>query len=351
MNCNKFSSCRLKKDYKTPRCNRAKLDTGTFCNYDCEFCYYQGLLHLKTDLKTIKSRIDYLHAYGITEVDLSGGESSVHKQWFEILEYCDSRFDNISTLSNGWAFAREDFLIKSKAAGLKEILFSVHGYDEDSHDQIVRRKGSWKRIMKAIELAHKHDMVVRVNCTVYQRNCEGLLTYHNTIKRIDPLEVNFLTLNYWVNNKFAKPIDYEQVTDNIKICIDNIKHHVKFINVRYTPYCYMKGYEKYICNQYQHIYDVYDWNLEVYDMDIDTNVPYTEQEKIDMAYQTADTRRQRDYKKAPACLSCKHLYICDGVENQINNFKYIPSKGEKIRDVNHYRENFYEQNTTPRSKL
>jgi len=179
MDCNKYSNILLSPDYDSPRCNRAKLDTGTFCNYDCEFCYYQGMLHLKTDYETIKQRIDKLYEYGITEVDLSGGESSIHKNWFDILDYCNDRFDHISTLSNGWAFAKEEFLIKSKDHGLKEIMFSVHGFDEDSHDTIVKRRGAWKKINQAIELAHKHNIIVRVNCTIYQKNIAGLLTYHN----------------------------------------------------------------------------------------------------------------------------------------------------------------------------
>ena len=279
MNINRYSTVLLERDYETPRCNRAKLDTGTFCNYDCEFCYYQGDLDKVTNLPTIKRRIDILHKYGINEVDLSGGESSVHKQWFDILDYCNDRFDHISTLSNGWAFAKEAFLIKSKERGLKEILFSVHGYDEKSHDDIVRRRGGWRKILKAIELAHKHNIIVRINCTVYQGNYNGLLEYHNIIKKLQPLEVNFLTLNYWVNNQYAEPIDYIKVTDNIKTCIDNIKDHVKYINVRYTPYCYMKGYEEYVCNHYQHIYDRYDWNKEIYNYNVDVSRTYTDREK------------------------------------------------------------------------
>lgn len=343
MSCqiNKYSSYLLEKDYHTRKCDRAKLDTGTFCNYDCEFCYYQGLLHLKTDYAEIKRRIDKIHEYGITEVDLSGGESSIHKNWFDILDYCATKFNSISTLSNGWAFAKEDFLIKSKEHGLKEILFSVHGFDEKSHDEIVGRKGAWKKILKAIEHAHKHGIVVRVNCTVYQHNYKGLHKYHQVIKQIKPLEINFLTLNYWVNNKHATPIDYKSATDSIKKCIDNIKDHVKYINVRYTPYCYMKGYEKHVCNQFQHIYDVYDWNLEIYNMNIDTTRSYTHEEKIDLAYDTASTRRQEDYKKTSPCLTCKYFYICDGVEKQVNNFQPLPELGDKIKDVNHYRERFY----------
>lgn len=339
---NKYTSDLIEKDYTTPRCNRGRVDTGTFCNYNCEFCYYQGLLHIKDTYDQIINRIDDLYSYGIKEVDLSGGESSIHKRWFDILKYCDNRFDNISTLSNGWSFSKEDFLIKSKQHGLKEILFSVHGWCESNHDKIVGRKGAWKRMMKAIDNAHEHGLIVRINCTVYQENCEGLATYHEVIKRVKPHEINFLTLNYWTNNRHAKPIDYKAVTNSIKQCIDNIKHDVKYINVRYTPFCYMQGYEKYVCNQYQHIYDIYDWNIEAYDEMFDPNKIYSDQEKIDLAHQTANSRRQRDYTKSSACLKCKHLYICDGVENEVKNFEPIPVSGEKIRDVNHYRADFYE---------
>lgn len=340
---NKYSTCGLIKDYDTPRCNRAKLDTGTFCNYDCEFCYYQGQLHLKTDYDTIVKRIDILHDYGITEVDLSGGESSVHKDWFKILDYCDERFENISTLSNGRKFSNEKFLVESKKRGLKEILFSVHGYDEKSHDEIVRRRGGWKHIMRAIELAHKHGIIVRINCTIYQRNIDGLLKYHEVIIPLKPLEINFLTLNYWVNNKHAKPIDYKHATDNIKTCIDNLKDHVKYINVRYTPYCYMKGYEKHVCNQFQHIYDRFDWNKEIYDYNVDVSRTYTDNEKIDMAYAAAAKPRLKDYIKPVECLGCKYYNICDGVEKQVTDCAVYPEPGDKITNVNHFRHGFYDE--------
>ena len=338
---NKYSDKLIKRDYVTPRCNRAKLDTGTFCNYDCEFCYYQGLLHIKTDFETIRNRADKLHEYGIVQVDLSGGESSVHKDWFKILNYCNNKFEHISTLTNGWAFSDENFLIKSKNAGLKEIMFSVHGMDEKNHDHIVRRRGAWNKIHKAIKNAHKHNLIVRVNCTIYQKNIEKLPAYADILKEIKPLEVNFLTLNYWTNNDNADPIDYKYATDNIKRCIDNIKDHIKYINVRYTPFCYMVGYEKYVCNQFQHIYDIFDWNKEIYSYNLDTSIDYTEKQKIDMAYEQASIERNKAYNKPIECLKCKFYNICDGVEKQVKNFKPLPVSGARIRDVTHYRKHFY----------
>ena len=106
----------------------------------------------------------------------------------------------------------------------------------------------------------------------------------------------------------------------------------------------MEGYEKYVCNQYQHIYDVYDWNKEIYDYDVDVSKQYTNHEKIDLAYNKAARDRLKDYKKPKECLNCKHFYICDGIENQVD-CRVLPLRGDKITDVNYYRGNYYEQTT------
>jgi MoaA/NifB/PqqE/SkfB family radical SAM enzyme len=342
MNINDFSVRSLDIDYTTPKNSRAKLDTGFHCNYKCEFCYYLNHLHLKTSFEKIKQRIDYIHAYGISQIDLSGGESSIHADWFKILDYCNERFEHISCLSNGSAFSNEKFLLQSKEHGLKEILFSLHGYDEESHDAIVGKVGAWKKIRTAIEHCKKHDIKVRINCTVYQKNYTGLEQYSEVIKSIDPFEVNFLTLNHWDDSKNFEPIsDYVGLTDAIKRCIDLIKDQIKLINVRYTPYCFMVGYEKYVCNQYQHIYDIYDWNKEVYSEKLDTSKQYTPKEQIDIAYEAAKEERLYTYKKPIACIRCKYFNICDGIEKP-SGVQVIPVRGQKIKDINYYRKNFYD---------
>ena len=348
MDINSISLVNIDKDYITKRNNRAKLDTGFHCNYKCEFCYYINNLHLKTPFEEIKRRIDRIHGYGITQIDMSGGESSIHKDWFKILDYCKERFENVSCLSNGSVFSNEKFLKESKEHGLDEILFSLHGYDEKSHDEIVGRKRAWIKIRKAIDLCKKHDIKVRINCTVYQKNYKNLVTYADVIKEIKPFEVNFLTLNYWDDSKQFEPIDdYRKLTDNIKKCIDLIVNDTKYINVRYTPYCFMEGYEKYVCNQFQHIYDIYDWNKEFYEHagvneTIDVSKKYNHKEKIDMAYKAAGKDRVQDYKKPLKCYKCKYFNICDGIEKPLNMDVY-PVKGKKITEVNYFRKDFYEK--------
>lgn len=338
---NKLSTTGIIVDTVTARGHRAKLDTGTFCNYDCEFCYYRDKLDVKTPLDEVKRRADYLLAYGITQIDLSGGESSVSPDWFDILEYCNERFEHVSCLTHGGRFANIDFLKESKDRGLREILFSLHGADESTHDAITNRKGSFKRIIEAIANAQQLNITVRINCTVYYKNYKQLPgEYVKLINSIRPLEVNFITLNYWHDAVEFQNVSYSNMTDNIKLCIDNLQKDM-IINVRYVPYCFMKGYEKYVCNQYQHIYDQYDWNKELYDGKIDTSISYTDEQKLELAYSECARQRISYYHKDVGCVNCKYFYICDGVEKEIAGTVLTPEPGEKIKHVNFYRNNHF----------
>jgi MoaA/NifB/PqqE/SkfB family radical SAM enzyme len=327
-------------DYSEPLCDRAKLDTGTHCNYRCEFCYYKQHLNDITEFDIIKQRIDYLVECGITEADLSGGESSIHKQWFNILDYCVSKGLKVSTLSNGYKFADFEFAKRSKEHGLQEILFSVHGYDRESHNTLVGNRHGFDKIVLAIKNAHDLGIRVRVNCTVTHSNYPHLSTkFVDLVKQLTPYEVNFLTLNYWDDATGQTHIDYPTVTPHIHRAIDQLKDIVNIINVRYTPYCFMKGYEQYVCNYLQHIYDIYDWNIAVYDQSISPQEYKADQHKA--LYESAYRNRLHTYYKTGACLSCKHFFICDGVEKQITSVELIPEPGDKITQVNFYRKGWY----------
>mgnify|MGYP006268304627 CR=1 FL=1 len=333
-------SNRLEVDTVESINNRAKLDTGTHCNYRCEFCYYKTQLNDVTEFEVIKERIDYLVACGITEADLSGGESSIHKQWFDILDYCKSKGLRVSTLSNGYKFADKEFLRKSQEHGLEEILFSVHGYDKESHNILVGHRKGFENIVQAIHNAHELGILVRINCTVTHKNHTNLPTkFVELMKLLKPYQVNFLTLNYWNDAGIQETIDYAKTTPYIHRAIDLLKDLVPIINVRYTPYCFMKGYEQYVCNYYQHIYDIYDWNIAVYDREIDPEV--YKADRLKALYESAANQRNRTYYKKKECFDCKHYYICDGIEKQIKDITLAPEPGEKITQVNFYRRGWY----------
>jgi hypothetical protein len=187
-------------------------------------------------------------------------------------------------------------------------------------------------------------MRVRVNCVVTQENYKNLSTdFVQLMLDLKPMQVNFLTLNFWGNIKSLKLVPYSDVTDAIKLSIDQLKDSIKYLNVRYTPYCYMQGYEQYVCNTYQHIYDLYDWNMAVYNGDL---VPHVYQANpLEALYDSAAKDRIASYKKSASCTQCKYFYICDGVEHKVKD-PMLPVAGDKIKQVNFFRQNFYEDKRT-----
>ena len=331
MNINKLIIPKVNDCTLFPINSRAKLDTGTECNYKCSFCYYIDKLDQVTPLDTIIQRIEFIHKAGIKEIDLSGGESSIHNDWIQILELCNKKFDHISTLSNGSNFKYKYFLHKSKSEGLKEVLFSLHGWDENSHDKIVNTKGAFKGIIHAIYNTNALDMVCRINCTVTNNFDE--VKYCQLINSLNITQLNLLPMNYW-GKGHQQLIDYKLISEKMKYLCNNINQDIE-LNIRYMPLCHMEGYEKYIVGMYQHIFDIKDWNIVIYNTDSKT-IPVND---ITTNFDRAYNNRLYWYQKSTKCLNCKYLYICDGVENKYKNFDFQPVQQdeEKIKDVMFYR--------------
>jgi MoaA/NifB/PqqE/SkfB family radical SAM enzyme len=311
---------------------RAKLDTGTHCNYSCGFCYYLTELDKITSFEIIKSRIDKLWDVGILEVDLSGGESSIHKDWFRILDYCTNKgFRSISTLSNGSKFSNKEFLLKSRDHGLNEILFSMHGWEENSHDEKVNSKGAFKKIINAINNSKDLGLITRINCTVQEDF--SATAYAELINKLNVDQINFLPINYWKDASGIKSVDYKILSTEIKKCIDLIE--CKQINVRYIPYCFMEGYEKYVVGTYQHIFDKQDWNLETYD---DNDLKVMKNIELFNAFDVAKNNRKYSYTKPITCKDCSLNLICDGIEpNLLTTNILIPLSGNKVEDIQYFR--------------
>ena len=340
---NTLSTEIVRKDLEEAPCLRSKLDTGTLCNYDCSFCYYQGSLDQRKDLIEIKRQADNLKEYGIQDIELSGGESSISPDWFEILDYVREKgFRHISTLSHGGKFANMDFLKKSYDKGLREVLFSLHGGSAKVHNRATNRGSSFDTILKAISNAQELGMIVRINCTVYHQNYQNLEEHAELCKKINPLEVNYITLNHFDAAESHTPILYKDLAPKIKEAIYIIKDTIKYINVRYIPFCFMKGgYEKYVCDTYQHIYDRYDWNLETYDLGpniFESHLPRTFSSDLELAYTAAKEGRLYHYNKPSECVSCSRLAICDGIDTKD---KVLPIPGEYITNPVYFRKGMY----------
>lgn len=301
---------------------RAKVDTGKYCNYKCSFCYY--LNNLNDDAKSkelIKSEMLNYKKRGITEVDFSGGESTKHPDFLELISFGNEYFDNVSMLSNG-SFTYE-MLIDYQKNGLSEILFSLHGWDSNSHNKRVGMKDSnaFDNMINRINDCNSLGIRVRLNCTV--DNNFNPQKYYDVLKNLQFEQLNFLPMNYWDDASNKKHINYNIVSKSI-IQFINLETRAYDINIRYVPFCFFTDLPNYrnICKStFDHIMDKRDWNIQVYENSDISNISVHEM------LECANKNRIDSYIKPLSCRGCVYEVTCDGIEpNLLDSHKLINIK-------------------------
>ena len=312
---------------KSP-CKRVKIDVGLKCNLHCVFCYYRE--HLKENFKpleSIKENVLSLYQCGFREFDLSGGECTLHPQFFEVLDFIQGLGASASIVSNGWKFKNQEFCQECWNHGLREILFSLHGTKE-VHNQITGNPKSWDYCVQGIWNCKELGYRARVNCTLLDLNYGCLSEYIDLINKIKPLEVNFILFNYNDDQKNTQSIHLKDICLELDNCLDDLDSKI-ICRVRYVPFCYLK-HRDLVFNYYQHIWDRWDWNpLYSY---TSYREPFLNDQ--DLVLKNLDFLKLTHhlYIKKKECLQCKYFYVCDGLKRNERKLEVYPIPGRKILD-------------------
>lgn len=342
-----FDFRKLVKQIDDPITTRARLFTGYLCNIDCKFCFYRGL-EPKDIKEDIYKQIELGKNLGVTDWDISGGEPTILPYWFDLLDdLVKNGFRKIAVISNGYKLSDKKFIQKSIDHGLNEVLFSLHGYNNELHDDMTAVKGSFRKVMRAIDKAKELDILLRINTVVTKDNYIYLPKIAELINQINPHSFNFLPFR--IENA-AQPegnvINLPESTKYIKQAIDILNKEI-VINVRYVPFCLMQGYEKYVSMYIQRAFDLFDWTEQVIRIldCIRRNIPIpltkTWKSKFDLEMESIfeTIREVSGYRFS--CLKCSCLPICEGIWKNNNKIfgceEYNPIQDETIKDILFFR--------------
>jgi len=346
---------------------RARIFTGTGCNTRCRFCYYYltGLRDFWSK-ETIKREMDIAKKSGMNAIDFSGGEPTIHPNFLELVEYAKSRgFKTICTLTNGLRMSDEKFVKKVVDAGINDVLFSLHGSCAEEHNYITQVSTSFDKILEAINNIKDYNINFRINCTITKINYKNLIRHAELYNKLEPMQVNFILFNDFeladeLTNQFA--VKYSEVEPYIKKAIDLMEGSIRYINVRYIPFCFMEGYEKHVTDYPQKIFDPFEWSQRLLiRLPASRITPFWKYIGY-LVYGFIKTRpkpklsrefledicvrmRLRDYVKSEKCKECKYDYICQGLEKSYAKVfglsELTPISGEKIKEPLYFRRNFY----------
>ena len=308
---------------------RSQIYVGFQCHQGCGFCYYknQCLTSSMLPIEQIKSQIDFKIAYGIHDFEITGGEPGEFPLLLDVCRYIRDicPIAKIAVISNGSIFTFGPDLFKL----IDEVLLSYHCSRNSCVDKLFFPNGcTWNKIQKSTNLAKEFGCMVRTNTVIGTFNLSDIDNLVQDLCELEPKIINFLPVNLFDQaDDLANFIDYTALRTPLKRAITTIKEKnpKTLVYARYMPFCDMEGYEKHIVGHLQHIYDWFDWNVELGGAEIISNIALNGagalQERLGSygshSIEEALSIRKLLYSKPKKCLNCKFQLICDGFEKQI----------------------------------
>lgn len=326
---------------------RGVLYVGYKCNLDCGFCYYRHLPSEKkgwSPLGTCVKKAQYLRIYyGNTFVDITGGEPTIYPQILSLVRYCRSIGLLPTCITNAQALADKRLCQEFKKAGIHDLLVSIHGLDS-VYDNFVGKEGASETQIVALDNLASEGIPFRFNVVLLEEIAaqlgqilEIVQTYHVPI-------VNLIMFNLFESWRtiegFPKAeslnFRYSLMAPHIKEFIEKARELGVEVNIRYFPFCRLKGYEGHVYNWQQLPYDPHEWDINSW---YDGKVVDPKPEWYDKKILELNVKG-KGYKKTSACDSCALTQICDGFNDlyveRYNSEEIDPYEGNEIESPTNF---------------
>lgn len=226
------------------------LFTGFSCNAYCHFCIDLNKRDVpdKSTLQLVKEMVQ-AKAQGVEYLEIIGGEATMRRDFLPLLNAAGKLgFREIILVTNGMMLSYPDFAKKTVAAGVRDIVFSIHGHDAELHDAMTATPGSFELLLKGLANVRACGLKRTFgNCTVTARN----------MRRLPDIARKFLELKiHHVEFIFVDPT-YGGAYSNFDGLVPWIKEAAPFMRealdvgraggtrdftVRYVPLCYFTDY-------------------------------------------------------------------------------------------------------------
>lgn len=140
------------------------------CNLACHHCF-TGRHGGRDDLplEAFDKVLAEAKAFGFSQLSFTGGDPTLHRQFFEIVQRTFDAGFEFGFVTNGWNFVD----VFPRLARYRErwvgVTFSLDGASELTHDQL-RGKGSFRRVMKALSVCTVERLPFSINMVVTKAN-------------------------------------------------------------------------------------------------------------------------------------------------------------------------------------
>ena len=252
--------------------SKVDINLGYGCNCKCPFCYYYDSVITNANLNTLtteqaKQQLRRARRLGIKEIEFTGGEVTLRKDLVELVQFCkfELGFKLVSIITNGMALAKREYTNRLVAAGVDDVLFSLHGHNSEIHDQLTVTPGSFEKIIRAMEICSEMGVRVRTNTVVCKPNLAHLsdlleLCINKNVDNISLVMFNPIIQRTNVSSQEGLYVNYAEAGREMVKAFDKHKARLPHTNVRYIPFCFLPGYESFVTNHDQFNFEPDEWN-------------------------------------------------------------------------------------------
>lgn len=153
------------------------LFTGFSCSSHCHFCIDLNKRDLPDkSTRQIVTEMVQAKAAGVEYLEMIGGETTIRRDFIPLVKTAKRLgFKDIVVVTNGRMFAYPEFAKATVAAGVTDLVFSIHGHDAKLHDEMTFVPGAFDELMRGIDNVRAEGLErIFGNCTVVRQNMRHL---------------------------------------------------------------------------------------------------------------------------------------------------------------------------------
>ena len=156
------------------------------CNLKCVHCYNpKNISSVQIDFNKMKKIIDEAKELGVFKIVFSGGECTIDKDFFEIVEYARSQRMSVEIFTNGQILYDNPELLKRLINSYPyRVGLSMYSMDKDTHEKITLVKGSHNKTLSVIKKLRANNVNVQIKNFLLNINCKDCIDVSKFAKEI-----------------------------------------------------------------------------------------------------------------------------------------------------------------------
>nr|MDD3720130.1 radical SAM protein [Candidatus Gracilibacteria bacterium] len=287
---------------------RVHILTSGGCTNDCIFCMDDKTIRNFITLDKVRENLIEGLKYS-NEVTFTSGEPTIHPKIVEMIGIAkELGYKTIQIISNGRKYKDINFLLDLINAGVTDFIVSIHGYNENLHDSIVRRKGVFNDVLKGLinlsKLKEKYNLVFNTNTTIIRQNYKEV---YKIVYFLEKFPIDSIVLNVVIpqeeayKNKEDILVKYSIISKEFEKLVEFQKKYNN-IYINGFPYCLGENIESMIGFREPVSFKQGDINFARHS----DNHSLELNDKFDISMINGKSKREE-------CKKCKYYNNCEGI--------------------------------------